>query len=269
MSELKNRDKVHANAFRLLDAFSHFYSDVLSIKRADEQERLGDFLFVPENQRTSSLVLAQALSAYLENSLRVTYKELAYQATDADAKIYRLAVYVMAALVDEVFILEFKWKNPAISDAWVDLMLEQKLFKSNVAGSKYFDILKAVLNNKFKGCLNAEMACVLLMAFDLGFKGAFRGKHGVSHLKTARMQLLRCIEKAYPQDMPIDPHLNDESFSTYAQAYQYTLYGGKDLRLAPLSPWKKFISYAAVFYFVLSAFCWFFLMHTFEKFINH
>ena len=57
----------------------------------------------------------------------------------------------------------------------------------------------------------------------------------------------------------------DGSPHAFSQAYQHTLAGRTDLRLAPLSPWLSMARFAAIGYGVLSTVVWAALLFPFVR----
>lgn len=269
MNEPRISAPIHNGQFKFLDACADFYVEIIKIKRANAEDRLADYLALADKTTASANNLARLISARLENMLRQRYRDFKREGSVAEQRIHKLGLYLMVALVDEIFILDMKWQDPKLSDAWLDVLLEEKLFKTNNAGARFFEIAKALIKSPKHSALNGELATVLLMALDLGFKGAYRGRQGQAALQKIRAQLYQKVKQTYPHSMPVDPNVYTESWSSFSQAYQHPLYRGKDLRLAPLSPWKNLGLYALAGYLLLSTICWWVLMHSFEKYIGN
>ena len=275
MNEEKISAHMNTDQFKFLDRCADFYSEVVNIKRANAEGRLAAYLVLAEKVAASPNEIARQLSARLENILRQQHRDFKRDGTADERHIHQVSLYLMAALVDEIFILEMPWQDPRIGDAWLDVLLEQKLFKTSDAGSRFFSIAQRLIrkpkSNLLNGPnpLNGELAAVMLMALELGFKGCYRGRQGQLALQKIRAQLYQIVKQSYPHSLPVDPNKVTEPWSAFAQAYQYPLYNGKDARLAPLSPWKNLSLYAVVGYLVLSTLCWLVLIHSFEKYISH
>ncbi|MBR1944008.1 MAG: DotU family type IV/VI secretion system protein [Alphaproteobacteria bacterium] len=74
--------------------------------------------------------------------------------------------YIITVLSDETFI-NLNWEGTEI---WKLYLLEKKLFKTEIAGDKFFNMADNALND----LNNEEMAFIYLVALSLGFKGKYR-----------------------------------------------------------------------------------------------
>lgn len=267
MNEPKTSAPSNPDPYRYLDRCADFYAEVVNIKRANADDRLADYLLLNDKTSASSADVARKMSARLEKILRQQHRDFKRDGSIAEQKIHQMSLYLMAALVDEIFILDMQWQDPTLSDAWLDVLLEQKLFKTSDAGSRFFSIAQRLIKNPNSNSLNGELAAVLLMALELGFKGCYRGRQGQPALQKIRKQLYQIVKQSYPHSLPVDPNKHTDVWSSFSEAYEYPLYNGKDLRLAPLSPWKNVSLYALLGYLLLSTVCWLTLMHSFEKYI--
>lgn len=79
------------------------------------------------------------------------------------------AKYIMTVLADEIFI-NMKWDGAKF---WRFSLLEKQIFKSEIAGEKFFTMLDEMITNLNE--LSDEMTFLYLMALSLGFKGKYRG----------------------------------------------------------------------------------------------
>lgn len=74
--------------------------------------------------------------------------------------------YIITVLADETFI-NLNWEGTEI---WKLYLLEKKLFKTEIAGDKFFEMADTILSD----LNNEEMAFIYLVALSLGFKGKYR-----------------------------------------------------------------------------------------------
>lgn len=266
MTEAINSGSPVLDSFRLLDRCADFYQEIVNIKRAQAEGRLAAYLAPNEAQPLSMPSdLAERCSARLLNILRQLERDFRREAALEECRTQKTALYLMAALADEIFILELDWTG---RDAWLDVLLEQKLFNSNNAGSRFFSLAQQLINNPVRNALSMELASIFLMAMELGFKGCYRGGQGQLRLLKIREQLYQVVKQSEPQLLPVNPNVVTEQWSIFSQPYQYPLQHGKDERLAPMSPWKNLSLYALASYLLLSISVWLVLMHPFEKYIG-
>jgi type VI secretion system protein ImpK len=240
----------------LLSRFAEFYEEVASIKIAITEGRLSAYLASDDEPApTRGADLALRVSSRLTGILRAQARDVAARGTTTEIKAYTMAQYVMAALADEIFILdpELPWAG---RDAWLEVLLEHKLFRTGDAGQRFFTFADEILHAPERTALHTDLASVFLLALQLGFKGRYRGEHGAEMLRGYRRQLYNFTR----QQSVADP-----SQPAFLQAYQHLLQEEKGERYAPLSRWFALGRIALVAYLVVSTLVWVALMHPFEK----
>lgn len=234
-----------ASAFFLLGSFAEFYAAVADIKLAIEEGRLPQFLRVGDAPApTESSAIAAMLSGQLAGVLRTQAVRVARECSPATARAHRVAAYAMAALADEVFVLELDWTG---RDAWLDVLLEYKLFKSRTAGRQVFALTRQLLDLTAHSELHVDLAAVLLMTLQLGFKGQYRGEHGEAPLRELRTRLFARLRHG---DAPAHMH------QAFPQAYQNLAGDSAPSRLAPLTPWYIAGGAVLLIYLIVSTAAW-------------
>ncbi len=237
----------------LLARFAEFFEAVAGSKLAIAEGRLGAQLAVGDELPSSdSGELAARLSAQLAGVLLAQQKEVSRSGTPAEIDAHRKAMYVMAAVTDEVFILELEWAG---RDAWVDALLEYKLFHSRNAGIRFFDMANALLDPHTPDPLQVDLAAVMVMALQLGFKGQYRGARDESELHYLRDRLFRLVERE---------HGGPRMDAAFPQTLQQLQAGGKPQRLAPLSPWYTGAIVLLIAYLAISSAMWLLLIEPFR-----
>ena len=238
----------------LLARFAEFFEAVAGSKLAIAEGRLGAQLAVGDELPSSdSGELAARLSAQLAGVLRTQEKEVSRSGTPAEIDAYRKAMYIMAAVTDEVFILELDWAG---RDAWIDVLLEHKLFHSRNAGIRFFDMANALLDPHTPDPLQVDLAAVMVMALQLGFKGQYRGARDDSELHALRNRLFRLVERE---------HGGRAMDSAFPQTLQQLQAGGTPERLAPLTPWYTGGIVLLIVYLVISSGMWLWLIEPFRS----
>lgn len=240
----------------LLAGFAEFFEEVANLKSAIAEGRLNSYLAGDgSGPATNGAELALRASSRLAGVLRAQARDIKLHGTGQEIKACTVAQYVMAALADEIFILDpqLEWDG---RDAWLDVLLEHRMFRSHDAGHRFFAFADQILRASSRSGLHAELASVFLLALQLGFKGRHRGEHGALTLRQYRQRLYQFVRA----NGDIDPAL-----PAFPQAYAHLAQGDKDARYAPLSRWMALARIGLLGYLVLSTLLWVALMVPFEK----
>lgn len=242
------------NSFFLLSRFAAFFEELCRIKQAIADGRLSAVLTVgDETPPTEPGDLASRVSGRLAGVLRAQWMEVTRTGTAEEMKALRMALYVMTALADELFILEIDWPGRA---PWLNVLLEHRLFRSRNAGTRVFDIAGQLLATHDRDALYVDVAAVMVLALQLGFKGQYRGERGAKRLDDMRERLFRVVARDRP------PQTHGPAFP---QAMQHLESGGKSARLAPLTPWFVAAGFAFLAYLLVSTALWLQLMEPFLR----
>lgn len=247
---------MHSSSPFLLACFAEFYEEVASIKVAIAEGRLSSYLATgDEPAPVRGADLALRVSSRLTGILQAHARNAASQRTSTEIKAFTMAQYVMAALADEILILdpELEWAG---REAWLDVLLEYRLFRTRDAGQRFFSFADQILHANRSSPLHVELASVLLLALQLGFKGRYRGAHGAQKLHEYRSQLYRFAMPKGGVDL---------SQPAFLQAYQHLLKSEQEERHAPLSRWYAVGRIALLGYVAVSTLVWVVLMYPFEK----
>lgn len=241
-------------AFFLLARFAEFFEELAGIKQAIAEGRLAAMLTVGDEAPPSEPGdLAARISGRLAGLLRAQWQAVARTGTADEAKAQRMALYAMAALADELFVLEIEWAG---REAWLDVLLEHRLFRSRNAAVRFFAITDELLGTRKRDALHVDLAAVMVLALQLGFKGKYRGEQGEALLKETRERLFSVVSRD-PAAPPQGP--------AFPQALQHLLDDGESVRLAPLTPWYAAAGIAALLYLLASSALWFRLMEPFRQ----
>lgn len=152
--------------------------------------------------------------------------------------------YIITVLADETFI-NLNWEGTEI---WKLYLLEKSLFKTEIAGDKFFDMADITLNN----LNNEEMAFMYLIALSLGFKGKYRDvEHSEEYLNWYKSKLYSIIhfnkEKLF---YPGRQHLINS-------CYEYTCTEGTNKLLPDTNYWIITIIGIIILYLIVSYVIWF------------
>lgn len=249
----------NGQAFFLLSCFAEFYEAVAGIKLAIAEGRLPLLLRVGDQEPpTASADIAAFVSGQLAGVLRKQAARVARERAPGELKAYQIASYAMAALADEIFVLEVAWIG---SEAWLDVLLEYKLFKSRCAGRHFFLLAQRLLDTHVRGPLHIDLACVLLMVLQLGFKGQYRGSllEGELHGLRARLFALLGSDKGNDKRKGNGKQTSQGQEAlerAFPQAYQNLVLSAEPARLAPLTPWYIAGGVAFLLYIAVSTVLW-------------
>jgi len=240
----------------LVARFAEYYEQVAAIKLAIAEGRLGAYLTVGDETPPSEPIdLAARVSGRLAAVLKTQRADTArLQMPPALEEAHEKAIYVMAALTDEIFILETDWVG---TDAWLDVLLEYRVCHSRIGGTEFFRMADELLGSRARDPLESDLAAVLLLALRLGFKGRYRGAGGEEALRTLRTRLFRLIERRY-EDIDEGP--------AFPQAVGQLRDAETPKRMAPLTPWLVGMGVVLAVYLVVSSAIWIALMQPFRSF---
>lgn len=150
--------------------------------------------------------------------------------------------YVMAAMADEVF-LAVEWPG---KELWSTHLLEERLFGTHDAGTRFFDNLDALLLHR--DATRADVLMVYMLALSLGFRGKLRevsAEAQVAHYRTQAYATLFQRNPALPETTPLFP-----------QAYAHTRGGQQPSWLPQLRPWVLSLFAVAFLYLMISHLIW-------------
>jgi len=227
----------------LMESFSQFYQELAKIKLYAGEGRLLSYLDPGSDADQSPAALATLVRVRLHNLLSEQGRRVQQQCTVQEKKVYRVAVYVMTALADDLLIFDLDWSGRKI---WPECLLEYEVFGTAMAGRNVFVHLDRLLSGHVHGPLQEDLCAVFLMALQLGFQGRYRGGSGQPILAAYRSKLLEQLSsRGKAVDRPI-----------CAQAYRYFKSRPVGPRLAPMGPWYAMAAGAGVFFLFLSSLIW-------------
>lgn len=225
--------------------FAGFYAEMAQLRLAIRRGRLAAYL--ADGQPVSFAgpgELAAAVADRLSSCLERQAKALKDGGNASEIKAYRQAQYVMAALVDELLLLDMHWSG---STVWPQELLEKRFFGTSSAGRDFFRHLDQLLQLRGRGRLLTDLAAVYLLALQLGFQGQYRSRHGAQVLANYRTKLLRFIGWS---------DAGDDQGLMFPAAYRHLISQAGDQRLAPLSRWLSIAVAMLLGYVAVSSLVW-------------
>ncbi|MFZ6675479.1 DotU family type IV/VI secretion system protein [Undibacterium sp. Xuan67W] len=261
------------NEFRLLDCCADFYQEISNMKRAMETKTLASYLSSNGDPAPSKPIeFASYVSLRLLDIIAQQEREVSRFATLYELNIYKITRYLMAALADEIFILELEdhsvWPGRS---AWPYVLIEQKLFCSNIAGEKFFSLAEKLLQTKNQDAMHVDLAGVFLLTLKLGFRGKYRGEQGEEKLAELRNKLFQFTKRKSLFLASNGGNTSPVKEPAFSQAYCYRLAGDRSERghrLDAVSPWRNFGLLALMIYLVSSCLIWMWLVLPFETYIK-
>ncbi len=230
----------------LLARFAEFYEEVAQLKLAIREGRLPLYLAGESASKETISVTAADLAALVSQRLKTRLqnqaKQVALIGTQAEIDSHAIARYAMAALADELFIIEIEWPG---REFWQQYLLERALVGTSCAGCHFFEHLDELLDARIVGPLEEELGAVFLMSLRLGFQGQYRGNQGEQQLRHYNTRLIRLIGNADAGHQV-----------SFPQAYQHRLVGANDERMAPVSRWYRFAAVGLGVYLLISTIVW-------------
>lgn len=228
----------------LSQRFCLFYESFVEVKNillSDDPQAM-----LPESMRDAEDVDYKALAAFVSSKLS---KILAEQKKDAESyctaielKFFDKAQYLMAALADELLILQIEWDG---AEFWHQYLLEKRLFSSDCSGSLFFENMEPLLLDRSGDVLVQDLAAIYLMCLRLGFSGRFRGESNGQRIAYYEEKLLTFLggEK-------------DSEAKLFRQNYLYSMIEPIGERMAPFGPWIRIGVVLAAVYLVVSGLVW-------------
>jgi type VI secretion system protein ImpK len=166
-----------ASESTIVHAFQSFYYDLLRQKEkalstsfsSSSKDPETEIAEDEESNKASSEI--EALIVSIQKRLISVIEETIsgiYVKSRLHTKTIEEAKYIMTVLADEVFI-NMRWDGAKF---WRFSLLEKQLFKSEIAGEKFFNMLDEAMGNISE--MNQELIFLYFMALSVGFKGKFR-----------------------------------------------------------------------------------------------
>lgn len=222
---------------------SRFYQEVVEIKRWIEQGKLS--AEVAEQLRItrapSDEEIAEVISLRLQRWLEQARLQLDKVLTDREMTRINEAIFVMAALADELFVIELDWPGKS---HWQSVLLEERLFNSSFAGERFFLGVTRLLQQRTLDKQQQQLAAVYLLALRLGFRGRYREQ--TQRLSYFRQQLFKRINTTGIED----------SEPLTGQAYNHRLVSWQEQRLAPLTNWYRVMALGGIAYLIVGWGIW-------------
>ncbi|MFO0622667.1 MAG: DotU family type IV/VI secretion system protein [Polyangia bacterium] len=239
----------------LVDYFREFYAAVLHHRMQIERSQLPpaeeDSIEIREADilaeekipgAEQSQIAPDIVQALLIELMESQQQAIQRRGDPREQKRFRDIQYVMSAMADEVM-LSIEWIG---KEYWSTHLLEERLYGTHDAGTRFFDNLDSLLQNR--DATRADVLAVYLLAVSLGFRGKHRSVNSAAQIAHYRNQ-------AYVTLFQRSPAL-PESAPLFPQAYAHTLDGQTPSWLPQLRPWLLSLVGVAVFYLLVAHVIW-------------
>jgi type VI secretion system protein ImpK len=158
-------------------------------------------------------------------------------------EFHREAIYVMAALADEIFV-HLDWEG---QDFWLNHLLEARLFRTHAAGTIFFKRAEDLLRREDEAA--AEMATIYLFALALGFRGKYWGDETELTPDMYRARLFAFVARRVPE-------LSQPVQHVFPAAYRNTIQSGTQRDIPSARPWLWALAGAFVVWIVVAQLLW-------------
>lgn len=210
------------NSF-ILKNFNQFFAQiVLGKKRA--QEGLLTSSTTDAGEQEKLLAFVGEISNSLATTLEEQESSISHEGGDFLNAYYQEGLYIMAALADETF-LTLDWVGQGFWDMY---LIEQKIFKTQISGDKFFTNLDAYLLNRDP--LTIDLGSLYYFTLALGFRGKYRGINDNGAIKNYMHQLFVFVTRQ-------EPSFEKKNYVLFPEAYGYMQYQGELLTLSNPRAW--------------------------------
>ncbi|HLD95826.1 MAG TPA: DotU family type IV/VI secretion system protein [Alphaproteobacteria bacterium] len=242
----------------LVNYFQNFYFEVIRLKEKVVQAE--DFQDLEDSQSEElppQEVLALSIQRKLKTILNDQQIKISKQAGDYTLRQFQEALYIMAALADEVF-LTLDWFGRKI---WKEHLLEKHFFQTQLAGEQFFTRLDDLLSSP--DALRKEIAPLYLLSLGLGFKGKFTKSEDLQKLNAYQKKLFEVIEGHSPK-----LYQDDERVLLMPECYEHTILQESYKKLPDIRRWTfAFLSVIGVYLFA-SYFLWYKLVQGMDETVH-
>lgn len=183
-------DIMPASSTFLMQNFQEFYREVLIQKeKALRTIESANLTLEGEGHKVEFEQLTDRIQAKFRQLFERFSLSAQNQLGEFAISHFQEALYVMASLVDEVF-LAFSWPGQA---RWEDHLLEAQIFHTQVAGEQFYKKLDGLI--EANDPIRNDLAIIYLMALSLGFRGQYRGENDSGKIAWYRDQLYALVNR--------------------------------------------------------------------------
>lgn len=225
----------------IIKDFRHFYEELIYLKAMALSGALVSESSSTDEEKTGTI--CARIREKLLGILKSQYQYIEQHGGGFAARYYKEAQYIMVALADEIF-LSLEWVGRS---EWKENLLETNLFKTQVAGEKFFNNLDAFL--AVRDPANSDIGVLYIFALGLGFRGKYRGIDDRGELKDYRDQLQARV-------MHGSPYAFQEIVHLFPEAYKNTIDSREGAALPSSRQWFLIFGYVCLTYLIVASLVW-------------
>lgn len=266
----------------LIGEFAGYYQELVTAKRAIAEGKLAEYLGIGGREKAlTDKQLIGALFRHLKARLTQQQRYVRSNATVFEQRDYLKILYAACAITDEQLLFDTDWEQAGLWQS--NYLLEHSFFGTDIAGSRFYEYIDEILEDRAKVSNQSDLAAVYLISLTLGFKGKYRNWDSITKKPSASEAIgetdaLEGLDADLASNFELHEdeidanqieHLKDKLYRVvetpleqdrvFAQAYKHLIYVTEDPkkhRIAPLQKWYKFGLWGALGYLVLSSIIW-------------
>ena len=151
--------------------------------------------------------------------------------------------YVMTAVADAMLLHDVAWRG---RDGWSERPLEVVLYRSRIAGDRIFDAVQELARRRTPDADGVAMT--ILLAFEVGFRGRYRGSDDRGEIERLKARLFDLIlHRSFTAF---------DDFDGLTAGAAEPLSGRDPVRLPQVRPWGLAIGGLVVGYLLVSWLLW-------------
>lgn len=162
--------------------------------------------------------------------------------------------YALASFADEVF-LHVPWHGKG-KEEWSTRLLEGELFHTQNAGTRLFDDIQEMLDQR--SAAQAELAAVYLLVLSLGFQGRYRGMTRQVELEDWRVRVAAFLSSLMEEGLDVQGAQRQLFPNAYVTTVDMMDTSSGARRLASLRPWLLVLAAGLVAYLTVGEAIWYF-----------
>lgn len=232
-----------------VQVFNDFYREVVKVKRSIAEGNLENE--IAQQLKVARQVTEEEMAEVISTRLQRWIDKKKFNArkllADKSYECIEKSLYIAAILADELFILEIDWPGKSY---WDQVLLEERVFQTSYAGEKFYLDLKELMNQRSVDIQERGLLAVYFLAMRLGFAGLYRDQSNA--LKNMQRKIFKRITGDFDKNHAL----------VCPQAYEHPFFSMEEKRLAPLSYWRRLMTYGILAYLCIGGILWFTLKGT-------
>ncbi|UFX98627.1 DotU family type IV/VI secretion system protein [Candidatus Gromoviella agglomerans] len=198
-----------------------------------------------ENASNTTKANLESIGNSISNLESHIYSYYTTLANELGQEIATEIQYIMTSIADEVF-SETQWTD---INEWKRYLLEERIFKSHVSGSAFFDNIDSLLMSR--NVNRIRLAVIYFLSISMGFRGSYYAKTEQNDM------ILLQYKKKLLDIITTNSNTNKyESSHLFQKAYIYTIENSNNFRTQKKSTFSYWISAVIMIYIMFSYAIW-------------